>query len=100
MMDALREYFCNTYGITKIPLLYVVREEEASRDEPEGHCEDPMMQMIDRAPLDPSSWRSVTPVMRWITRWCLTNWQKYVAPMVAGHTSNHFYADAMVNQHS
>ena len=49
-MDALREYFCNTYGITKIPLLYVVREEEASRDEPEGHCEDPMMQMIDRAP--------------------------------------------------
>ena len=55
-MDALREYFRNTYGITKIPLLYVVHEQEAPMDEPEGHWEDPMMQMIDRAPLDPGSW--------------------------------------------
>ena len=47
MMDVLREYFCNTYGITKIPLL---REQEAPMDEPEGHWEDPMMQMINRAP--------------------------------------------------
>ena len=50
MMDALREYFCNTYGITKIHLLYVVREQETPRDEPEAHWEDPMMQMIDQAP--------------------------------------------------
>ena len=50
MMDALREYFRNIYGITKIPLLYVVREQETPRDEPEGHWEDPMMQMIDWAP--------------------------------------------------
>ena len=33
-MDALREYFCNTNGITIIPLLYVVREQEAPMDEP------------------------------------------------------------------
>ena len=50
MMDALCEYFRNTYGVTKIPLLYVVREIEATMDEPESHWEDPMMQMIDRAP--------------------------------------------------
>ena len=49
-MDALCEYFCNMYGITKIPLLYVVCEQEMPMDEPEGHWEDPLMQMIDRAP--------------------------------------------------
>ena len=43
-MDALREYFHNMYGITKIPLLYVVREQETPMDEPEGHWEDPLMQ--------------------------------------------------------
>ena len=36
-MDALREYFHNTYGITKIPLLYMVRQQEAPMDEPRGH---------------------------------------------------------------
>ena len=49
-MDALHEYFRNTYSITKIPLLYMVCEQEAPMDEPKGHWEDPMMQMIDRAP--------------------------------------------------
>ena len=50
MMDALHKYFRNTYGITRIPLLYVAREQEAHMDAPEGYWEDPMMQMIDRAP--------------------------------------------------
>ena len=77
MMDALHEYFRNTYGITKIPLLYMVHEQEVPMGEPEGHWEDPMMQMIDRAPhwvpAAGGSVQSVTPVTWLITRWCSTN---------------------------
>ena len=80
MMDALREYFRNTYGITKIPLLYVVREQEAPMDEPKGHWKDPMIQMIDRAPHwvpaaggGEGSVQSIAPVMWLTTRWCSTN---------------------------
>ena len=49
-MDALHEYFPNMYGIAKIPLLYVVHEQETPMDKLEGYWEDPLMQMIDWAP--------------------------------------------------
>ena len=103
-MDALREYFHNTYGITKIPLLYVVCKQEAPMDEPEGHWEDPLMQMIDRAPHWVLAAQGVGavhhPSYMVDNKMVLTNWQRYVALTVAGHISNHSCTDTMVDQPS
>ena len=101
-MDALREYFRNMYGITKIPLLYAVREQETPMDEPERHWEDPLMQMIDWEHIGSRQQgmlaQFVTQAMWWTTRWSLTSWQRYVACTVAGHISNLSYIGAMVDQ--
>ena len=47
---ALNEHIWNNYGMTKIPLLYVIRASEQSTDGTEDSCDNPLAQMIDHAP--------------------------------------------------
>ena len=100
-MDALREYSHNMYGITKIPLLYVVCEQETHMDKPEGHWEDPLMQMINWAP----HWILATGGVGAIrhlsyvvdNKMVFDKLAEYVARMVAGYISILSYIGAMAN---
>ena len=48
--DALNEYCRNTYGLTKIPLLYIVNGTETLVLGPEDNWDDHLNKMIDWAP--------------------------------------------------
>ena len=48
--DALNEYCWNTYGLTKIPLLYIVNGTETLVLGPEDNWDDHLNKMIDWAP--------------------------------------------------
>ena len=47
-MDALMEYFCSTYGITKIPLLYVNCDDMDLTDGTDAQWDDPLVRMTDQ----------------------------------------------------
>ena len=48
--DAIDEYFRNSFGMTNIPLAYVMREHVGVMEGEEDTWDDPLDQMIDRAP--------------------------------------------------
>ena len=48
--DAIDEYFRNSFGMTNIPLTYIMREHVKPMEGEEHTWDDPLDQMIDRAP--------------------------------------------------
>ena len=48
--DAIDEYFWNSFSMTNIPLVYVMREHVEPMEGEEDTWDDPLDQMIDRAP--------------------------------------------------
>ena len=48
--DAIDEYFQNLFGMTNIPLMYITREHVEPMEGEEDTWDDPLDQMIDRAP--------------------------------------------------
>ena len=48
--DGMDEFFRKSYGITSIPLAYIIRKHTTPKEEEETDWDDPLEQMIKRAP--------------------------------------------------
>ena len=48
--DRIDEFFCQCYGITSIPLAYIIRKGSTAKEGVETAWDDPLEQMIERAP--------------------------------------------------
>ena len=48
--DTIDEFFCKCFGITNIPFTYVIRKDSTPKDGDETEWDDPLEQMIERAP--------------------------------------------------
>ena len=50
MFDGIAEIICKCYGITSIPLAYIIRNDSTPKEGEETDWDDQMEQMIERAP--------------------------------------------------
>ena len=48
--DGIDEFIHKSYGITSIPLAYIIRKDSTPKEGEETYWDDPMEQMIERAP--------------------------------------------------
>ena len=48
--DGMDEFFCKWYGITSIPLAFIIKNDSTHKEGEQTDWDDPLEQMIERAP--------------------------------------------------